>query len=348
MAKTYGFGIIGTGMIGNYHATAINQLKNGKLIAVYDQVPERAAAFADKYQVKSYSTLNDFLSDPNIDVVTNGTPTGSHMQPAIAGAEHGKHVICEKPLEVTLERIDRMIEAHEKAGTKLGGVFNSRYEPLNQALKKVVTSGRMGKLTYGGGFVPWYRSQEYYDQGGWRGTWKFDGGGALMNQGAHTVDLLQWLMGSPVKKITAFTALLSHERLEVEDNAVACLEFENGALGILHASTSLFPGLPMRVELGGTGGTFITETTCLKFFKLVEAKPEDEKLMEEFGKPAVIGGAADPKAISADNHRRNFESFLKALDDGREPEVSGVEARKAVQIILGVYESAKTGKPVIL
>jgi predicted dehydrogenase len=348
MAKNYGFGIIGTGMIGNFHAKAIGELTNGRLVAVYDQVAERAEDFAKRYNVKSYSTLEDFLSDAEIDIVTIGTPSGSHMEPTIAGAEHGKHVICEKPLEVDLSRIDRMIEAHKKAGTKLGGVFNSRYEPVNQALKKAVTAGRLGKITYGAGFVPWYRSQEYYDQGGWRGTWKFDGGGALMNQGAHTVDLLQWLMGSPIKRISAFTALLTHERLEVEDNVVAALEFENGALGTLQASTSLFPGLPARVEMGGTGGMFISETSCLKLFKFAEPKPEDEKILEEFGKPSVASGAADPKAISADNHRRNFEAFLKALDEGREPEVSGVEARKAVQTILAVYESAKTGKTVEL
>ncbi|NLE29488.1 MAG: Gfo/Idh/MocA family oxidoreductase [Phycisphaerae bacterium] len=346
MSKTYGFGIIGTGMIGNFHAKAINELPNAKLIAAFDQVEERAKTFADQYGIKAYSTLDRFLEDPQIDVVTIGTPSGSHMEPTVSAAKFGKHVICEKPLEVTLSRIDEMIEAHQKAGTKLGGVFNSRYEPVNQMLKKVVSAGRLGRITYGAGYVPWFRSQEYYDQGGWRGTWKFDGGGALMNQGTHTVDLLRWLMGSEVKRISAFTALLGHERLEVEDTAAAALEFANGALGILFATTALWPGQPARVELGGTGGMIVSETSCLKTFKFAQPEPGDEKIIEEFGAPPIVGGASDPKAISADNHRRNFETFLKALDAGVEPELNGVEARKAVQIVLSVYESARTGKPV--
>jgi len=346
MAKTYGFGIIGTGMIGNFHAKAIKELPNARLVGAFDAVPERAKQFADSQGIKWYSSLEKFLGDPEIDVVTVGTPSGSHLEPAVAGAKFGKHVICEKPLEVTLARIDQMIDAHAKAGTRLGGVFNSRYEPVNQAIKQVVGSGRLGRLTYGGGYVPWFRTQEYYDQGGWRGTWKFDGGGALMNQGTHTVDLLLWLMGSKVKRVSAFTALLGHERLEVEDTVTANLEFDNGALGVLFATTALWPGMPTRVELGGTGGTIISETSCLKVFKFAQPRPEDEQILERFGKPPVAGGASDPKAISADNHRRNFEAFLMALDEKREPELSGREARKAVQIVLAIYESAKSGRPV--
>ncbi len=348
MAKKYGFGIIGTGMIGNFHAKAIRGLPNARLVGAFDQVEERARKFAQEQGIKAYPNLESFLSDPEIDIVTIGTPSGSHMEPTVAAAKFGKHVICEKPLEVTLDRIDRMIEAHQKAGTKLGGVFNSRYEPVNQMLKKVIGTGRLGKITYGAGFVPWFRTQEYYDQGGWRGTWKFDGGGALMNQGTHTVDLLVWLMGSPAKRVTAFTALLGHTNLEVEDTAVGAVEFANGALGILFASTALWPGLPARVELGGTGGTIISETSCLKVFSFAKSEPSDVKILEEFGKPPVAGGASDPKAISADNHRRNFEAFLNALDAKRDPELNGQEARKAVQVVLAVYESAKTGRPVVI
>lgn len=346
MAKTYGFGIIGTGMIGNFHAKAIKELSNAKLVGAYDAVEERARQFAQQHGIKSYSTLEAFLDDPAIDVITIGTPSGSHIEPTVAAAKFKKHVICEKPLEVSLARIDQMIEAHQKAGTKLGGVFNSRYEPVNQALKKVIADGRLGTITYGGGFIPWFRSQEYYDQGGWRGTWKFDGGGALMNQGTHTVDLLQWLMGSPVKRVAAFTALLGHTKLEVEDTVTASVEFANGALGILFATTALYPGLPARVEIGGTGGTIISEGNCLKVFKFAQPQPDDEKIFDQFNKPPTGTAAADPKAISADNHRRNFAAFLKALDEGTEPELNGLEARKAVQIVLSVYESARTGRPV--
>ncbi len=348
MAKTYGFGIIGTGMISEFHAKAINDLPNAKLIAVFSRSEERAQKFAAEHNIKGYSQLENFLSDPDIDVVTICTPSGAHMEPAIEAAKYGKNVLCEKPLEVTLERIDKMIEAHEKAGTKLGGIFNSRFEPVNQILKKTIQSGRLGKITYAGGYVPWYRSQEYYDTGGWKGTMKYDGGGAMMNQGTHTVDLLQWLVGIPVRKISAFTALLGHKDIEVEDTAVAALEFENGALGILFGTTAMYPGLPARVELGGTSGTIVSESTSLKVFQFADKKEEDEKILEEFGKPSAASGSTDPKAISHDNHTRNFAEFLKALDEGRNPELDGYEARKAVQIVLAIYESAKTGKIVTL
>lgn len=348
MANIHGFGIIGTGVIGGFHAGAIGKLPNAKLIGVYDAVEERARKFADEHHVKAYSSLESFLSDGDIDVVTIGTPSGSHMEPTVAAARAGKHVICEKPMEVTLARIDAMIEAHAKAGTKLGGVFNLRYEPVNQMLKKAIASDRLGRITCGGAYVPWYRPQQYYDQGGWRGTWKLDGGGALMNQGIHFVDLLQWLMGSQVKRVSAFTALLGHTKIEVEDVVSATLEFDNGALGLIQATTASFPGLSGRVELMGTQGTIISEGTSLKVFEFANADAQDAAVRDQFGKPPTIGGAADPKAIGAENHIRNFASFLSSLDSGADPEVSGVEARKAVQIILAVYESARTERIVEL
>lgn len=346
MAKTYGFGVIGTGMIGNHHAKAVKGLPNARLVGAFDTAEDRVMKFAQEHGVRGYTKLEEFLSNPDLDVVTIGTPSGSHMEPAVAAAKFGKNVICEKPLEVTLDRIDQMIDAHRKAGTKLGGVFNSRYEPLNQTIKGMITAGRLGRITYGAGCVPWFRTQAYYDQGGWRGTWKFDGGGALMNQGIHTVDLLQWLMGSPVRRVSAFTALLAHERLEVEDTAAAALEFANGALGVLFATTTLHPGLPARVELGGTGGTVISESNSLKFCQFATPQPGDEKFLEEYSRPPSTAGASDPKAIDAGNHMRNFGTFLKALDEGKEPELNGQEARRAVQVVLSVYESAKTGRPV--
>jgi predicted dehydrogenase len=348
MGKKYGFGIIGTGTIAQFHAKAISEIPNATLIAAFDQAEERAKDFAEKHGIKAYANLEEFLSDPNIDVVTIGTPSGSHLEPSIAAAKFGKNVICEKPLEVTLDRIDQMIEAHAKAGTKLGGVFNFRYEPVNRMIKKVVESGRLGKISYCGGYIPWFRSQEYYDQGGWRGTWKFDGGGALMNQGIHTIDLMEWLMGSQIKRVSSFTALLGHSRLEVEDTAVSAVEFESGTLGVIFGTTALWPGFSLRVELGSMQGTIISETNCLKAFQFAKPNPDDQKILEQFSKPVSGSGGSDPTAISPDNHRRNFESFLRSLDNNTEPEIGGREARKAVATILAIYETAKTGKAVTI
>ena len=266
----------------------------------------------------------------------------------MAAAKNGKHVICEKPLDVTLERIDCMIAAHREAGTTLGGVFNLRYEAMNQMLKQTVSSGRLGRLVYGGGFVPWFRSQEYYSQGGWRGTWKLDGGGALMNQGVHVVDLLQWLVAAPVRRVTAMTALLGHTGLEVEDTAAAILQFEGGMLGTLFASTAVWPGLPARVELYGVSGSMIADSAGIRVLKCTPPEPNDEQVLRECGTVVPVAGASDPGAIPAENHRRNFADFLRALDAGAEPELSGREARKAVEIVLAVYRSAQTGQPVDL
>ena len=345
---THGMGIVGAGMIADFHARAIGALPNARLVGVFDQVWERARVLAQKYGVRAYTSLEEFLSDPAINVVTVSTPSGSHMETAVAAARHGKHVICEKPIDVTLERIDAMIAAHREAGTALGGIFNKRYEAVNQFVKRAVSSGRFGKIIYGGGYVPWFRSQEYYQQGGWRGTWKLDGGGALMNQGTHEVDLLQWFVGAPVRRVTAMTAQLSHTSLEVEDTAAAVLQFEGGALGMLFATTAVWPGMPSRVELGGSTGTVIADATGLKVLACATPDAGDEQALRDFGTRVVVSGACDPRAISPDNHRQNFAEFLRALDLGQEPELSGWEARKAVEIVLAAYRSAQTGLPVDL
>ena len=194
-----------------------------------------------------------------MEAVTIATPSGAHMEPAVAAAKAGKHVVVEKPLEVTLKKCDRIIEACDKAGVKLAAIFPSRFHDSSKLMKQAVDAGRFGRLTLGDAYVKWYRTQQYYDSGAWRGTWALDGGGALMNQAVHTVDLLAWLMG-PVAEVQANTATLAHERIEVEDTAVATLQFANGALGIIEATTAAYPGVPQadraaRLDrLGGARG----------------------------------------------------------------------------------------------
>jgi len=349
MAKEYGFGVIGGGMIGAFHVEAIKMLPNGKLMAVCDNAPDAAKQFGQKSGCEGVSDLEAFLSRDDIDVVTLATPSGTHAELAIAAAEHGKHCIAEKPLDITLEKIDAAIAAHEKAGTKLGGIFNGRFMSTAQLLKKAVDQGRFGKLTFGMAYGPWWREQAYYDNGGWRGTWALDGGGAFMNQGIHTVDLLQWLMG-PVKRVQASAATLAHERIEVEDTAAATLEFASGALGVMACTTSMWPGHFRIVEVAGDQGTAAMADQNFFFWQFRDEKPEDQQIREKYLEfPAVSIGAANPSAgVTADGHRDNFASFLSALDEGKSPDIDGPEARKAVQIILAIYESARTGKPVDL
>ncbi len=343
----YGMGVVGAGMIGHFHAEAIRGLPNAELVAVCDAVEERARAFAERHGCRPYSDLEAFLADDRIQVVTVGTPSGLHGEVAIAAARHGRHCIVEKPIEITLEKIDAILEAHAAAGTSVGGIFNMRYETTARLFKQAVDAGRFGRLTFGMAYGPWWRDQKYYDQGGWRGTWKLDGGGALMNQGIHTIDMLQWLMG-PVRQVSAFTRTLCHERIEVEDTSAVALEFASGALGTIACTTSMWPGHFRIIEVAGDRGTAAMADSKFFFWQFAEETPEDDHIRREFLEfPAISVGAANPSAgMTAIPHRANFADFLQALDEGREPPISGREARRAVRIILAIYESARLGRPV--
>lgn len=349
MGKEYRIGVIGAGMIGSYHAEAIKQLPNAKLVGVCDHASNRAAEFAQRCGCGGMCDLEGFLSRDDLDIVTVATPSGLHADIAIAAAKHGKHCIVEKPIDINLDKVDAAIDAHRKAGTLLGGIFNGRFLPTAQLLKKAVSDGRFGRLTFGMAYGPWWREQSYYDQGGWRGTWKLDGGGALMNQGIHTIDLLQWLMG-PVKSVKAHMATLAHERIEVEDTGVAAIEFASGALGTIACTTSMWPGHFRIVEIAGDQGTVAMADQNFFFWQFRDERPEDAKVRERYLQfPAVSVGAANPSAgMTADGHRDNFASFLSALDAGRVPDIDGTEARKAVQIILAIYRAAQTGETVTL
>ena len=251
-----GFGIIGCGMISQFHAKAILDIRGTKIVGCFDQYAPSAERFAKEYKCEAYDDLKKMLANDDIDVVTICTPSGAHMEPAVAAANAGKHVIVEKPLEITLKRCDKIIDACEKNGVVVSAIFPSRFHESSRLMKQAIDKGRFGRLTLGGSYVKWFRTQEYYDSGAWRGTWELDGGGALMNQAIHSVDLLTWLMG-PAKSITARTSTLAHERIDVEDVAVASIEFENGALGVIEASTAVYPGYLKRIEIHGTHGTAV-------------------------------------------------------------------------------------------
>jgi UDP-N-acetyl-2-amino-2-deoxyglucuronate dehydrogenase len=349
MPTKFGFGVIGSGMIADYHAQAVLQMPNAKLIGICSRTQAKAEALAQKHSCKCYPDINALLKDPAVDVVSIANASGVHLESAVAAAQAGKHAIIEKPIEITLERIDRIIEAHEKAGTTVGGIFNYRYMPTARMFKKAIDAGRFGRLTFGMAYGPWWRAQDYYDKGGWKGTQALDGGGALMNQGIHSIDLLQWLMG-PVKQVSAFTKVLAHERIEVEDTGAAALEFANGALGTIACTTSMWPGHFRIVEIAGNRGTVAMADENFFFWQFADETPEDEIVRSEYVKfPAVSVGAANPAAgLTADGHRANFADFLDAIEHHRPPPISGQQARQAVEVILAIYESARIGKPVAL
>jgi UDP-N-acetyl-2-amino-2-deoxyglucuronate dehydrogenase len=344
----HGFGIIGCGMISRFHARAIADVPGAKLVGCVSRSGESAQRFAAEHGCRAYASLEEMLADDAVTVVTITTPSGNHLEPAVAAAAAGKHVLVEKPLEVTLQRCDQIIAACERHGVQLGTIFQSRFHDASRQLKQAVDAGRFGRLTLGDAYVKWHRSQEYYDSVAWRGTWERDGGGALMNQGIHSVDLLAWMMG-PVVEVGAQTARLAHERIEVEDTAVATLRFANGALGVVEAATSVYPGHLKRIEIHGTAGSAVLEEEDIKAWDFAEPRQEDAAIVAQIGKrKSGGGGASDPAAIGHHGHARLFADFFQAVDAGRPPAVDGHEGRRSVEIILAIYQAAETGQVVRL
>ncbi len=344
--KVWNFGIIGAGLIAYFHARAIGQIDNAKLAGFFDIIGEQSQKLADKFSAKAFESLEEMLADDEIDIVSIATTSGAHLEPALAAAKAGKHVLCEKPLEITLERIDAMIEAHEKSRTVLGGIFQYRFNDAIAPLKEAIDSGRFGKITYAGVYVPWWRTDEYYKDS-WHGTWKLDGGGALMNQSIHMIDLLCYLAG-PIESVQALAATLDHPQIETEDTATAVVRFAGGALGVIYGTTASWPGQLKRLEITGTKGTVVYLEDSFTTWQFADERPEDQQIRERFGKVKGLGSVADPAAISHENHRRNFEAFIESLDSGRDFCINSSEARKAVEVILAIYKSAGQHKTVKL
>ena len=345
------FGIIGGGMIAAFHAQAIEAMQGGQLGAIYARNPQKAKTLGKQYNCKSYSDLDKFLADDLIDIVTIATPSGAHLEPTLAAAKAKKHIICEKPLEVTPARIQQMIHVAKEEGVILSGIFNRRFNPAVTALKEAVDQGRFGTLSLCDAQIKWYRDQAYYDSATWRGTMALDGGGALMNQSIHTIDLLLYLVGN-VKRLSASMALLTHENIEVEDTAVAILEFENGARGTIQGSTSCWSstGHPAEVQICGSEGSVFLQDDGFKVWDFQKenqpassAGRQDIYVKENLMQSNTVGlGANDPKAINFIGHQRNFEDVVQAIEEGRQPLITGEEALRSVQLIDAIYRSAKS------
>lgn len=344
----YGFGIIGCGMIANFHARAIADLRSAKLVACYDNFPAAADRLSETTGCRAYHKLDDLLADDQVDIVTIGTPSGAHMEPAIAAAAAGKHVVVEKPLEITLKRCDKIIAACKANRVMLSTVFPSRFHQASLDLKAAIEGRRFGRLTMGDAYVKWYRTQQYYDSGQWRGTWQLDGGGALMNQAIHSVDLLSWLMG-PVAEIRAQAATRAHKRIAVEDTAVATLRFKSGALGVIEATTAAWPGYLKRIEIHGSAGTAILEEEDLKVWDFAKKHRRDAAIHRRMQEThSGGGGASDPTAIGHHGHTLQFRDILRAIRTKGRPAIDGKEGRRSVEIILGIYKAAETGQAVEL
>lgn len=342
--STIRLGVVGCGAICGTHAEAIREIERADLVGFYDVIEDRARTAADKHNGTAFPDLNALLNE--VDAITVCVPSGHHAQVTLAAAEKGVHVLCEKPIEVNAEKAFAMVQACE-GKVKLGVVSQHRMSEVIQAVRAKVQGGELGKPLACDIAIKWYRTQAYYDSGDWRGTWELDGGGCLMNQGVHYVDMGQWIMGG-VRSVRAQTRTLAHERIEVEDIANALIEYNNGAVGVLQGSTSYYPGFSERIEVHGTWGTAVIEGDLLKVYEVdaekagqglygggVMAQPAPNQSMFATGDQTPI-----PWGVQ---HRAQIADFVDALLDDRDPFITGWDALEPLRVILGVYESARRG-----
>ncbi|WPR74024.1 Gfo/Idh/MocA family oxidoreductase [Algoriphagus sp. NG3] len=334
-------GIIGTGAITGKHADAIKEIENAELVALCSSSPERAKAAQEKFGIDTYADVSAFLTHPELDVVCICTASGHHMEAGLLAAEAGKHLLIEKPIEINLARADQLIEACEANNVKLGVIFQNRFSSDYLKLKTAVQAGKFGKLLMGNAHVNWYRAPEYYNTSPWKGTLKGDGGGAFMNQGIHTFDLLLDIMGD-VQSVYAKVKTSLHA-IEGEDLGAAIVTFENNAIGNITASTALYPGLPERLEIFGKNGSAVLEAG-----KLVQWSIQGEESEAIVADAHTGSGAADPMAIGHALHRAQWEHFVNAILENEPVVVEGKMARKSVELIRAIYKSSELEKEVEL
>src|SRR2546425_270815 len=328
-------GLIGGGNITQTHARAALAIPGVEIAAIYGTNSESVARLCSEHGGKPYLDFDAFLSHRPMNLVIIGSPSGLHATQGIAAARRGLHVLTEKPMDISTKRVDALIEAAKQSGAKLGVIFQDRLKPGVRQLKQWLDQGLLGKPLFVDARVKWYRPPEYYANSRWRGTLALDGGGALINQGVHTVDLLLWLLGDVVR-VQARTGTLLH-KIEAEDSATAILEFGNGALGILHATTAAYPGYPRRVEISGTAGTVILEHD-----RIIAANLRNTPVAVESS--AIDKNQSASTAVVSDfrGHQAVLEDFLQAIQQNRTPACDGLEGRRSIALVEAIYRAAKT------
>jgi UDP-N-acetyl-2-amino-2-deoxyglucuronate dehydrogenase len=340
-----GFGIIGSGNIARLQAQALQTIPGVRFEGFCGKTPERAASLANEFGVNWETQLDRFLNAPQIQAVSICTPSGTHADIGIQAARAGKHVLVEKPVDVTREKAVALIQACRTARVRLGVIFQSRFLPAVKFLKKNLDAGRLGHILAAEASVKWYRSPEYFLAASWRGTLSLDGGGALINQAIHTIDLLQYLAG-PVSSVFGIAKRQIHA-IEAEDTAAALVQFEEGALGVIQGTTSIYPGFSRRVEIHGENGSAILDGNDLTCWKLKAGGDQDSELEALRGKD-TSDGSSNPMTLEITGHQHQIEDFLAAIHEDRDPVVSGEEGLKALEIVLAIYRSSREGRLVWL
>ena len=338
------FALVGAGNIAKIYVAAFAQIPDATVTVVCNRTVATGRPLAEQCGAEWVADYREAVARDDVDAVVVATPSGTHADIAVAAAQAGKHLLVEKPLDITLTRVDAIIDAAEAAGGVLACVFPLRFTAGAAQAKAAMDAGRLGRVALADVAVKWYRPQSYYDTS-WRGRWVSDGGGALMNQAIHNIDLVQWLAGA-VASVLGRTTTLAHD-METEDTASAVLTYASGALGVIQGATSCWPGDPARVELHGDRGTIVLEEGRIVVWKLADAAPGEEAEMLAL-EAAGGSGAADPMAIGSEKHRRQIVDFVEAIRTGRPPAIQGAEARRAVEIVRAVYRSAASGATVTL
>jgi UDP-N-acetyl-2-amino-2-deoxyglucuronate dehydrogenase len=341
-----GFGIVGAGVIASTHADAIASIPDATLIAISDVEPERSKSLAAQHDCATEPDLDTLLARDDVDVVSVCVPSGLHAEVGIRAAAAGKHLVVEKPLDVSLEAADRLICAARAAGVVMTVMAQHRFDQGLIELRRLLDEGQLGRLVLGEASTKWHRSQGYYDSAAWRGTWALDGG-SLMNQGIHYLDLLLWAMG-PVAEVTALFSTQTHQ-IEVEDAALAVLRFTSGAVGTVVASTAVYPGFAQRLEINGTGGSVVIEDGTITRCELSadRADPAPRSTLPAGGS-SPAAAAANPAGLGIASHAAQISDLLDAIEEGRPPAVTAEDGRAALEIVCAVYESARDGRAVRL
>jgi len=333
-------GLIGGGNISETHARAARAIPDVEIAAIFGTNAEKASHLCREYGGKPFCNFNDFLAHRPMELVAIGSPSGLHAEQGIAAVRRGLHVLTEKPIDITLERADALIAEARKAQVQLGVFFQDRCKPDILMVKNAVDAGVLGNPILVDARVKWYRPPDYYSNSRWRGTWALDGGGALINQAVHTLDLMLWIFGE-VKAVYAICKTALHA-IKTEDTLIAMLEFANGALGVLQATTSVFPGYPRRLELTGSEGTLIIEQDRLLGADVKNPAPDLLKRSEADKNPS----SSSPIVSDARGHQAILEDFLRAIRTNTKPQCDGQEGRRSLALVQAIYGACRTGERV--
>jgi predicted dehydrogenase len=338
-----GFGFIGAGAIANFHARAVAAANGGTLVGVASRRLGSARAFADEHGIPfATDDVRELLKQPGLDAVCITTPSALHLEPALAAIRARKHLMIEKPLDSTVEGTDHILDEAAKAGVRVGSIFQARFGDAARQLKAAIDAGRFGRMVLASCYVKWNRTAEYYS--GWKGRIAEDGGGVIINQAIHGVDLLQWFAGMPVE-VFAWATQRVH-RIESEDTCVAALKFASGAFGTIEGTTATWPGWSRRIEICGEHGSAILEDDDITRWDFRVEQPEDAKIRALRESAAMGSGAAAPMNIKIEGHQRQIQDFIDGINEKRPFFIEGAEARKAVALVRAIYDSAECGQPV--